>query len=815
MKLKSRKIIALVLTFVMIFSAVPTSFATVGSDMYDSLYTNISNLFGANKAVNAAKAILVATMLEDNGALQSKVSTNLNASTLSTTLKNTYGFSSTNINAVVSEMRASIPTSLSDTSPDAKMFLDMYKDGNLGSNYSAYETKLEALRDSIYAELPTNFKNKITAIEFQVVLNAIIDEKIGSWNASYTGANSRSLFIGTSTKTLIKNELTTLGVSNPTELADVTFELANIILTSIDDVVKTDSAVYTQMYELLKVSGFITYTYTSAPSTGGSGSGSTTTPDPVVDEDVEGSNDEVNDAIPEDGEELTDDEKDAVADLVDDLLEQVGDSLEDSDNPEEIIGLVNETMEAVVGALEGDEAADAVSDFVDLVEDALENPNLTPKEAEEMVVEVLSGTLDTLLEKDDLSAEDKLDVKERAANLMESVIKSAGTVEVKTSSTEGSTVAFEIDEDTIADAIGNALAAKESMADSLAGTGLASVANNVEVNVNIELPEVAEDEKVSLELDGDAIAALGENGMGLTVEAKGVSFKLPASLMAAAKSGLTIESNPVSDEDRANLNTTTQSGTATELKTLDLSVNDGTESIKGQVELTFSLADLVDVDLDTLMVAVFEDGKWVKLDYEIIDGNVVFTAPHFSIFSLMSFEPLFEDINNSWAKKYIYSLTARGLVSGKSDVSFDPNGVITRAEFVTILVNYLNLDDEITVNFKDVETGTWYYEYVARAGYNGLSSGASEGNFYPNVDITRQDMAVMIAQAFNLKNGYVLDGTSEMFADDDSILMTAKTAVYAARANGIISGYSDNTFGPLKSATRAEAATMIYKLLEK
>lgn len=814
MKLKSRKIIALVLTFVMIFSAVPTSFATVGSDMYDSLYTNISNLFGANKAVNAAKAILVATMLEDNGALQSKVSTNLNASTLKDTLEGTYKFTSTNINAVVSEMRASIPTSLSDTSLDAKMFLDMYNDPNLASRYTHYEPELETLRDSIYGALPQEFRAVISAEDFQVVLNAIIDEKIGSWNASYTGANTRSLSLSASTKTLIKNELTTLGVSNPTELADVTFELANIILTSIDDVVKTDSAVYTQMYELLKVSGFITYTYTSAPSTGG-GSGSTTTPDPVVDEEVEGSNDEVNDAIPEDGEELTDDEKDAVADLVDDLLDQVGDSLEDSDNPEEIIGLVNETMEAVVGALEGDEAADAVSDFVDLVEDALENPNLTPKEAEEMVVEVLSGTLDTLLEKDDLSAEDKLDVKERAADLMESVIKSAGTVEVKTSSTEGSTVAFEIDEDTIADAIGNALAAKESMADSLAGTGLASVANNVEVNVNIELPEVAEDEKVSLELDGDAIAALGENGMGLTVEAKGVSFKLPASLMAAAKSGLTIESNPVSDEDRANLNTNTQSGTATELKTLDLSVNDGTESIKGQVELTFSLADLVDVDLDTLMVAVFEDGKWVKLDYEIIDGNVVFTAPHFSIFSLMSFEPLFEDINNSWAKKYISSLTARGLVSGKSDVSFDPNGVITRAEFVTILVNYLNLDDEITVNFKDVETGTWYYEYVARAGYNGLSSGASEGNFYPNVDITRQDMAVMIAQAFNLKNGYVLDGTSEMFADDDSILMTAKTAVYAARANGIISGYSDNTFGPLKSATRAEAATMIYKLLEK
>ncbi len=321
--------------------------------------------------------------------------------------------------------------------------------------------------------------------------------------------------------------------------------------------------------------------------------------------------------------------------------------------------------------------------------------------------------------------------------------------------------------------------------------------------------------KVSLKLDGDAISALGESGMGLTVKAKGVSFKLPASLMAAAKSGLTIESNPVSDKDKAKLNSTTKNGTATELKTLDLSVTDGKKSINGQVELTFSLADLVGVDLDALMVAVFEDGKWVKLNYEIVDGNVVFTAPHFSIFSLMEFKPTYNDINNIWAKKYIYSLTARGLISGKSDTKFDPNGEITRAEFVTILVNYLNLNDPITVNFKDVEKGQWYSEYVARAAYNGLTAGASNGNFYPNAAINRQDMAVMIVQAFKIRNGYVLAGTADKFADDSSISDAAKLAVYAAKSNGIISGYADKTFGPLKTSTRAEAATMIYKLLEK
>jgi hypothetical protein len=225
--------------------------------------------------------------------------------------------------------------------------------------------------------------------------------------------------------------------------------------------------------------------------------------------------------------------------------------------------------------------------------------------------------------------------------------------------------------------------------------------------------------------------------------------------------------------------------------------------------------DVDESDLEQLMLGVNEEGKWKRLSYTILNNQLIVLVPHFSVFTLSKYEPAFTDIEGNWANRYIKSLSAKGIVSGYDEFTFNPDGIITRAEFVTMLVNYLALDDDITINFDDVEVGSWYYDHVARAGINSITAGSAYGKFRPNDPITREEMAVMIVSAYKVKYGFKLVGKPHDFDDADMISAYALEAIYAAKENGIISGYPDNTFKPTANASRAEASTMLFLFLER
>ena len=215
------------------------------------------------------------------------------------------------------------------------------------------------------------------------------------------------------------------------------------------------------------------------------------------------------------------------------------------------------------------------------------------------------------------------------------------------------------------------------------------------------------------------------------------------------------------------------------------------------------------------MIGVFENEAWDKVSYKVENGKIVFTAPHFSIYSVMSYVPSFTDIRDHWANNYIASLSSKDIVSGRDEETFDPQGLITRAEFAKILVNMLGLEKEVKTNFYDVEKDKWYYNAIGVAASYGLSAGSKAGNFYPDDAITREDMASMIARAYEIENGFKLEGDVITFADNNEISDYAVEAVRSMKQAEIINGYEDDTFRPKATATRAEAATMIYKLLQK
>lgn len=163
-----------------------------------------------------------------------------------------------------------------------------------------------------------------------------------------------------------------------------------------------------------------------------------------------------------------------------------------------------------------------------------------------------------------------------------------------------------------------------------------------------------------------------------------------------------------------------------------------------------------------------------------------------------------------WAKTAVEYLGAKGIISGKGDERFDPSGLVTREEFIKILVCAFDVEEsQAKVDFADVASGAWYEKYVSSAVKAGIVNGISDTEFGTGKNVTRQDAAVMVSRAMNA----AMQKTTTDFADDTFISDYAKSSVVWMCGQGYISGYEDNTFRPTKFCTRAEAAKIIYEII--
>ena len=106
----------------------------------------------------------------------------------------------------------------------------------------------------------------------------------------------------------------------------------------------------------------------------------------------------------------------------------------------------------------------------------------------------------------------------------------------------------------------------------------------------------------------------------------------------------------------------------------------------------------------------------------------------------------------------------------------------------------------------------WYCPYVAKAADENLVQG-NENYFFPEIGLSRQDLAVIIYRALCAKN--VILQEEKGFADDGLISDYAKKAVHALFAAGLINGMEENRFCPQETVTRAMAAKMIDSMMQK
>ncbi|MGI2295342.1 S-layer homology domain-containing protein [Paenibacillus sp. GXUN7292] len=178
-------------------------------------------------------------------------------------------------------------------------------------------------------------------------------------------------------------------------------------------------------------------------------------------------------------------------------------------------------------------------------------------------------------------------------------------------------------------------------------------------------------------------------------------------------------------------------------------------------------------------------------------------------------ETSFTDVKGHWATDAIKRAAELNIVKGYQDQTFRPNAAVTRAEFAVMLANAFkwNVAGE-AIDFQDHgQISDWARKAIAQAIELGIVKGYSDDTFRPNQQISRTEMAVMLARAMDISLDDVSNNTG--FADDGAVPIWAKSAVKALHQIGIIQGRSHNHFVPDGIATRAEVVTIIMRVIEQ
>jgi len=177
----------------------------------------------------------------------------------------------------------------------------------------------------------------------------------------------------------------------------------------------------------------------------------------------------------------------------------------------------------------------------------------------------------------------------------------------------------------------------------------------------------------------------------------------------------------------------------------------------------------------------------------------------------------FKDLDTvPWAQEYIEKLAALGIVKGVEEGIFAPNNNVTREEFAKMLVTAFGFADETArTQLTDVSPDAWYYPYVSVAEKFEIVKGIGT-EFGVGQNITRQDMAVMAYRAAQKANIWLKEvNEAQIFADAAEIADYAIESVTAMQKAGIINGVEGNRFAPDENATRAQAAKIIYLLIQQ
>lgn len=167
-----------------------------------------------------------------------------------------------------------------------------------------------------------------------------------------------------------------------------------------------------------------------------------------------------------------------------------------------------------------------------------------------------------------------------------------------------------------------------------------------------------------------------------------------------------------------------------------------------------------------------------------------------------------------WAKEDVLYLCEKGIISGMGDGTFGAELKVTRGQLAVMLSRMTGERAEFKENFADVSKDGYYYADIGSLKAQGLINGITKTEFYPESNITRQDMAVMAYRILSAKGLISPAKKACDFSDFGDISDYAKEAVCAFCEKNILNGYENGEFKPKGNATRAECAVFLRRIFD-
>ncbi len=169
----------------------------------------------------------------------------------------------------------------------------------------------------------------------------------------------------------------------------------------------------------------------------------------------------------------------------------------------------------------------------------------------------------------------------------------------------------------------------------------------------------------------------------------------------------------------------------------------------------------------------------------------------------------FSDTTGHWAENSINEWSDYGIVNGYTNGTFKPSDKITRAEVSALIDKTMKYEEVATNTFEDLSGTEWYADSILKNVEAGNLKGYEDNTVGADRYITRQEVAVMLCNSFDL--GTEIGSTN--FSDDSNIPEWSKGSIKALENAGYVNGRDGNIFDPKAEITRAEVVTLFDNII--
>lgn len=449
-----------------------------------------------------------------------------------------------------------------------------------------------------------------------------------------------------------------------------------------------------------------------------------------------------------------------------------------------------------------------------------------PKQARYMILEVIKPLGDYYKDIDPSALASK-QLTNSAMKMANTAIAQAGRVQTSWKTIDikkGGRIALTPTDREIQQAILNAKNTEKELESQMNQNLEQGLNNGIYSTLTVAIPdELKNAQSASAELSSKTLKTLKDNNIQkINLNLGPVSFQVDQKFVDAHQQApLEFQVNrqkAISDEEKKHLPSGTRAIGAPVLELSALQNKKPGNAFNRPLDISFNL-DAFELDVDSPIdykngLTIYrenpETGEWEPVGgvYDPITNTLSTRRKHLSKYTVLKTEKNYSNIEDSWAKNEISALKNKGVIDDEK--LFVATDNVTREEFAGWISNAYGLDTEgLEANLSDLDPDSPYYDAIANAYEQGIIAGKSDGSFDPTGQVTKEEMAVMIAAAMTEYDNPVDTDTFELAQYEEDLPTWAVGSIETVVENGAV---DEAFFGSADAVTKEEAANILYQV---